>query len=43
MKFVIPYKYFNCAVDETIDTGPTASTDCNTNYGIMLLMLFITS
>ena len=39
MIFVVLYKYLNCAVDKTIDTG----IDCNTNYGIILLMLFTTS
>ena len=41
MIFVVLYKYLNCAVDKTIDTGHTTSTDCNTNYRIILL-LFIT-
>ena len=41
--FVILDKYLNCAADKTIDTGHTASTNCNTNYGIILLMLLITS
>ena len=36
MIFVVLYKYLNCAVDETIDPGDTASTDCNTNYRITL-------
>ena len=39
MIFVVLYKYLNCAVDKTIDTG----IDCNTNHGIILLMLFTTS
>ena len=40
---IILYKYLNCPADKTIDPGHTASTDCNTNYGIILLMiLFIT-
>ena len=34
---------FNPDVDKAIDTGYTTSTDCNTNYGIILLMMsFIT-
>ena len=37
--FVIPDKYLNCVVDKTIDTGHTASTNCTTNYGIILLLL----
>ena len=37
MIFVVLYKYLNCAVDKTIDLGYTASADCNTNYGIILL------
>ena len=44
MIFVFLYKYLNCAVDKTVDPGYTASTNCNTNYKIMLLMiLFIIS
>ena len=49
MVFVVLYKYLNCAVDKTIDTEHTASTDCastdcNTNYRIKLLIIsFITS
>ena len=44
MIFVVPYKYLNCAIDKTIDTGHTASAVCNTNHRIILLMmLFITS
>ena len=44
MIFVVPYKYLNCAIDKTIDTGHTASAECNTNHRIILLMmLFITS
>ena len=43
MIYVIICKCLNCAVDKTIDTGHTTSTDCNTNYRIILLMLFITS
>ena len=43
MIFVVLYKYLNCAVNKTIDTGHTTSIDCNTNYVILLLMtLFIT-
>ena len=38
---VVLYKYLSCAVDEAIDTGHT--TDCNTNYRLILLILFITS
>ena len=42
--FVVLNKYLNCTVDKTIDTGHTASTDCNTYYKIVvLMMLFITS
>ena len=29
MVFVVLYRYFSCAADKTIDTGYTASTDCN--------------
>ena len=44
MVFVVLYKYVNCTVDKTIGTGHTDSTDCNTKYKIILLMmLFITS
>ena len=40
---MVLYKYINCAVDKIVDPGHTASTDCNTNYGIILsVMLFIT-
>ena len=39
MVFVVLYKYGNCAVDKTMDTGYTTSTDCNTNYRIILLMM----
>ena len=42
MIFLVLYKYFNCAVDKAIDTSHSTSTDCNTNYRI-LLMLLITS
>ena len=43
MIFVVLYKYLNCVNDKTIDNGHTTSTDCNTNYRIILLiMLFIT-
>ena len=43
MIFVVLYKYLNCVVDKTIDTGHTTSTDSNTNNRIILLiMLFIT-
>ena len=31
MIFVVLNKYLNCAVGKTIDTGNTASNDCNTN------------
>ena len=41
MIFVVLYKYLNCAADNTIDTGHTASTDCNTNYRITLLMILL--
>ena len=39
-----PYKKsVNCALGKIIYTGYTTSTDCNTNYRIILLiMLFIT-
>ena len=30
MIFVFLYKYVSCAVDKTVDTGYTTSTDCNT-------------
>ena len=41
--FVVLYKYLNCVVDKTIETGHTASTDCHTDYRIMLLVMsFIT-
>ena len=43
MIFVVLHKYLNCAADKTIDTAHTASTDCNTNYSIIILMLFIAS
>ena len=43
MIFVVLYKNMNCGVDKTVNTGHTASTGCNTNYRIILLMmLFIT-
>ena len=43
MIFVILYKYLNCAVDKTNDTGHTTCTDFHHNYRIILLMmLFIT-
>ena len=29
MRFVVLYKYLNCAADKTIDGGHTASTDYN--------------
>ena len=41
MIFVVLYKFLNCAVDKTIDTGHI--TDCNTSYKIILSMLFVTS
>ena len=28
-KFVVLYKQLNCVADKVIDTGHTASTDCN--------------
>ena len=34
MIFAVPYKNVNCAVDKTIYTGYTTSTDCNSNYRI---------
>ena len=43
MIFVVLYKYLNCAVDKTIDNDHTTNIYCNTNYRIILLMLFITS
>ena len=39
MIFVVLCKYGNCAVDKTMDTGHTTSTDYNTNYRIILLMM----
>ena len=43
MIFAVPCKNVNCAVHKTIDTGNTTSTDCSTNYKIIMLMtLFIT-
>ena len=41
MIFVVLYKNVNCAVDKTINTGLTTSTDFNTNDRIILLMLLI--
>ena len=35
VRFVVLYKYIICAADKTIDTGHTASTDCNTNYRVI--------
>ena len=32
MIFVVLYKYLNCVIDKTIDSGDTTSTDCNTKY-----------
>ena len=44
MVFAVLYKYLNCAVNKTIDTGHTTSTYCNSNYRIILLMtLFVTA
>ena len=44
MIFVVLHKYSNCAVDKTIDSRHTTSTDCNTKYKIILFMvLFIIS
>ena len=44
MIFLVLHNDLNCAVDKTIDTGHTTTTDCNINYRIILLMvLFITS
>ena len=43
MIFVVLCRYVNCPVDKTIDTGHIASTDCNSSYRIILLMmLFVT-
>ena len=43
MIFAVLYKYLNCAVDKTIDTSHTISTDSNIYYRIILLIiLFIT-
>ena len=43
MIFVTLYKYLNCAVDKTNDTGHTTCTDFHNNYRIILsMMLFIT-
>ena len=39
MIIVVLYKYLNCGVDKTIDTGHTTSTDRNTNYRIILIMM----
>ena len=41
MIFVVLYKYLNCSVDKTIDTGYFANTDSNTNYRIILLMVLL--
>ena len=38
MIFAVLYKYLNCDVDKTIDSGHATSTDCNTNYRIILLI-----
>ena len=44
MIFLVLYRCLDCAVDKTIDTGHTTSTDCNTKYRIILsMMLFTTS
>ena len=37
MAFVVLYKYLNCAVDKTVDTGHIGNAACNTNYRIILL------
>ena len=39
MIFAVPYKNVNCAVNKTIYTGYTTSTDCNSNFRIILLMM----
>ena len=40
---MVLYKYLNYAVDKIVDTGHATSTDCNTNYrAILLMMLSIT-
>ena len=42
MIFVVLYKYLNCTVDKTIDTGHIGNADCNTNYTIILSVMFNT-
>ena len=37
--YVALWKYLYCVVDKTIDTGHTTSTDCNTKYKVILLMM----
>ena len=32
MIFEVLYKYLNCVIDKTIDSGDTTSTDCNTKH-----------
>ena len=40
---MVLYKYLNYAVDKIVDAGHATSTDCNTNYrAILLMMLSIT-
>ena len=40
---MILYKYVNCAVDKTIASVPTTSTDCDSSYTVILIMmLFVT-
>ena len=41
MTFVVLYNYLNCTVDKIIDTRRSASTECNTNYRIILLMIIL--
>lgn len=43
MIFAILYIKLKCAVNKNIGTGHTGNTNCNTNYIIILLILFITS
>ena len=44
MIFMVLHKYLHCAVDKTIDSRHTTSTDCNTKYKIILFIaLFIIS
>ena len=38
MIFLALYIYLNCAVDKTIGTSHTSSSDCSTNHKIALLL-----